>query len=61
VSVAVADVPGTRARWATVIGGLPGISFAAAPDEPGLTEIRLRGTRALAPFEVAGVRFTGVR
>jgi hypothetical protein len=60
VTVAVADVAATEPRWAAVLGGLPGITFAADPDDPGLVEIRLAGDRPLARFEVGGVRFSSV-
>jgi hypothetical protein len=58
VTIAVADVPATRARWEAVLGGLPRITFEADPGERGLVEVRLATDRALAPFVVGGVRFT---
>jgi hypothetical protein len=61
VTIAVADVPATRARWEAVLGGLPGITFEADPGERGLVEVRLATDRALDPFVVGGVRFTTLR
>lgn len=60
VTIAVADVSAVRARWETVLGGLPEISFVADPDERGLVEVQLGGG-SVDSFEVAGVRFAGVR
>jgi hypothetical protein len=61
VTVAVADAAATRGRWEAVLGGLPGIGFDADPAERGLVGVQLAGPSPVSPFEVAGVRFTGVR
>lgn len=61
VGVAVADVPATRARWDSVLGGLPGITFDRDPAERGVVQVRLAGPSPVRPFEVGGVRFAGVR
>jgi hypothetical protein len=60
VTVAVADVPAVSARWETVLGRLPGISFAPDSREPGPVEIRLSTDQTIDPFEVGSVRFTGL-
>jgi len=60
VTVAVADVGAAHARWDTVLGGLPGISFVPDPGERGPVEVRLSTARAIDPFEVGAVRFTGL-
>jgi hypothetical protein len=60
VTVAVAEVPAVSARWETVLGGLPGISFVSDPEERGPVEIRLRADRGFDPFEVGSVRITGL-
>jgi hypothetical protein len=45
VRLAVGGAEMAKARWREVIGGLPGISFTEAADEPGLVEIVLSGGR----------------
>jgi hypothetical protein len=58
VTVAVADVPAVSTRWDTVLGGLPGISFASDPGERGPVELRLSADRGFDPFELGSVRVT---
>jgi Glyoxalase-like domain len=63
IRVAVRDPEPVAERWRHVIGGLPGVEFAADDDDddddkPGLTEIRISAPHD--PFELAGVRFGSV-
>jgi hypothetical protein len=58
IGVAVTDPYAVAARWETVVGGLPGVSFGGDDAEPGIIEVSVCVDGASRdPFEVAGVRF----
>lgn len=57
-TIAVAEPETARARWATVVDGLPpGLEFAHDAAEPGLVEIDISGAGSPRSFALGGVRF----
>jgi hypothetical protein len=58
VRLRVREPARVAARWADVVGGLPGVEFVAGEADPALAEIRLEGFGRRPQLELGQVRLT---